>query len=164
MPVKSLQILFDHYQNATELDHAESGLIRAAMNAASKAYAPYSHFPVGAALLLENGQIITGSNQENASYPCGVCAERTALYAYASLDIPSRIISMAVCCPAQEASEWPASPCGFCRQVMTEFEQRNSGPITVLMGHPDGQIIRFESCSTLLPFVFSSRNLQTPVR
>lgn len=159
MADKTLQIQFQHFDTVDELSAEESKLIKEAFETCQSAYAPYSAFPVGAAILLEDGSIITGSNQENASYPCGICAERTALYTYTGLRKSSRIIIMAICCSKSDPNEWPASPCGLCRQVILEFEQNNSGPICILLGHPHGQIIRFDSASTLLPFGFSSKDL-----
>ncbi|MFN8281264.1 MAG: cytidine deaminase [Saprospiraceae bacterium] len=159
MADKILQIRFQHFDAVDELSIEDSKMIQEAFDACQSAYAPYSAFPVGAAILLEDDSIITGTNQENASYPCGICAERTALYTYSALRKTSRIISMAVCCAKLYPNEWPASPCGLCRQVISEFEQNNSGPIRILLGHPQGQIITFDSASTLLPFGFSSKDL-----
>ncbi|HHV02944.1 MAG: cytidine deaminase [Bacteroidales bacterium] len=127
------------------LDPADALLMDKALKAAGNAYAPYSGFSVGAAVRLENGEILTGNNQENASFPAGICAERSVIF-YAHANFPqSRILSIAI----------TASPCGICRQVLLESEKRAGIPIRVLLAN--GNEIRiFSSVKDLLPFGFDS--------
>src|ERR1044072_5936200 len=112
-----------------ELDAESKYLVHKAKESLSHAYAPYSKFMVSAAVLLENGTIITGTNQENAAYPSGMCAERVALYAMASHHPESRIVKMAIVAKRKSGKDLvPATPCGSCRQVMLEYELRQDQP------------------------------------
>src|ERR1700757_2647879 len=114
-------ISVDVFENAKQLPTEEATLILEATKAMRNAYAPYSKFKVGAAVLLENGKVITGNNQENAAYPSGLCAERVAIY-YASAQYPGvPVKAMAVICNADTTQ--PVTPCGACRQAIAEYEQ-----------------------------------------
>ena len=117
-----LETVLSVYESLEELDNDASTLMHQAINARKRSYSPYSNFSVGAAIRLENGEIITGSNQENASYPSGLCAERTAIY-YAGSQFPnSKILSMAITAGAKnKRTDDPIPPCGACRQVMSEL-------------------------------------------
>ena len=139
----------------SELHAADQQLLSAARAARSRAYAPYSRFQVGAALRLENGQIIEGNNQENIAYPSGLCAERVALF-YAGANHPNVAIET-ICIVVQGdliAPENAVSPCGSCRQVMLESEARQPRPIRVLLVQIDGRIFILNACKDLLPFGF----------
>lgn len=139
-----------------ELDTESKSLIAKASQAADSAYAPYSKFHVGAAILLEDGTIITGSNQENAAYPSGMCAERVALYACAASAGSKRIQKLVVIAKRSGNEQLlPATSCGPCRQVMLEFEQRQTAPYTVVMQGEGGKWIVASSAQSLLPFSFS---------
>ena len=148
------------YQSTDELPEISRGLIFMAREAATRAYAPYSGYQVGAALLLENGEFITGNNQENAAYPSGLCAERTALF-YASSKYPG----VAICAIAVTAlsngllPEAFAKPCGGCRQVMAEYEDLHGKPMQIIL---DGRaaIMVMEGVDTLLPFRFKKEELK----
>lgn len=151
---------FDVYKNLESLEEEDRLLLKFATDAVGRAYAPYSNFFVGAALLLENGEIITGNNQENAAYPSGMCAERVAIY-YAGSRFPGmKIKSIAVTArtPGRELHE-PVPPCGGCRQVLAEYESKNGGNIKVIMCGEKGDIHISESVSQLLPLSFTSKNL-----
>lgn len=151
---------FEMFKNLEELDTESKYLVHKAKEAAHHAYAPYSKFHVGAALMLEDGTVITGSNQENASYPLCMCAERVALYVAASQHEGKRITKMAVVAHKKNHKELTAAAsCGACRQVMAEFEERQHKPFEVIMHHTDSQWIKCASASTLLPFVFTSESL-----
>lgn len=130
-------------------------LYDAAIRAATRAYAPYSHFHVGAAVLLSNGTIVEGNNQENVSYPSGLCAERVALFsAGASFpDIP--VVSLAIAAIKDGIIQPSVSPCGGCRQVMLETEQRSGHPMRILLCGSEETII-LPSSQCLLPFSFAS--------
>ncbi len=146
------------------LNPQQKSLLDAALSAAYQAYAPYSLFYVGAALLLENGQILKGANQENASYPCGICAERALLYHYGNLQPKIKILKMAISVSNNQLyKESPVAPCGLCRQVISEFEQNNGSPIELILGHPKHACIVIAKCNNLLPFVFNSEYLSKPV-
>jgi cytidine deaminase len=148
------------FKNLEELDNESKYLVHKAKEAAHHAYAPYSKFHVGAALMLDDGTVITGSNQENASYPLCMCAERVALYAMASLHQGKRITKMAVVAHKKNHKELvAAASCGACRQVMAEFEERQHKPYEVIMHHTDSQWIKCASASLLLPFMFTSESL-----
>jgi cytidine deaminase len=109
--------------------------VELAIEATNRSYAPYSHFHVGAALLLNDGTEIMGCNQENAAYPAGLCAERTALYAAGAQypDVPVKALAIAARTPKGELQEEPVSPCGICRQVLIETETRYGQPVRILL-------------------------------
>ncbi|MBX2897882.1 MAG: cytidine deaminase [Cyclobacteriaceae bacterium] len=151
---------FETFKNLEELDNESKYLVHKAKEAAHHAYAPYSKFHVGAALMLEDGTVVTGSNQENASYPLCMCAERVALYVAATQHQGKRITKMAVVAHKKNHKELAAAAsCGACRQVMAEFEERQRKPFEVVMHHTDSQWIKCESAHMLLPFVFTSESL-----
>ncbi|ARS34095.1 cytidine deaminase [Pontibacter actiniarum] len=143
-----------------ELNAQEQQAMQLAQEAAKDAYAPYSNFLVGAALLLEDGTMFKGSNQENAAYPSGLCAERTALFALSAHHPHTTIKLLAVTARRrQEENFLPAMPCGACRQVMAEYEFKQQEPIPVLLQAPDGRFYRFKSVADLLPFQFTKEHL-----
>ena len=136
-----------------ELDDVSRNLYHTAQTAAQKAYAPYSHFQVGAALLLDNGELISGSNQENASYPAGCCAERTALF-YAGAHYPDNAVRrLAIVAFNPQGQVEQISPCGICRQVLLETEQRQGAPISVWLFGREA-VYCFPSAASLLPMGF----------
>lgn len=134
-------------------------LIDEAAKATHYAYAPYSQFRVGAAALLADGSIKTGSNHENASYPAGICAERGLLSGINPLDKQQQIMAMAVSYTSNNNNSSPLSPCGICRQTILEMQLAQGAPIALYMCSPDGQVIYVEDAAHLLPFYFSSKNL-----
>lgn len=143
-----------------ELTKEQKSVVEAAKKATSGSYSPYSHFKVGAAVLLDNGEIICGANQENAAYPSGLCAERTAIF-YASAkypDVPIRKIAI-ISRQGEEFGKQICSPCGACRQVICESEYRAGAPIEILLCS-DTEVYIFESIEALLPFGFSGKDLQ----
>jgi cytidine deaminase len=139
-----------------ELTSVEKNLIDAAKTAVKQAYAPYSQFQVGAAVLLANDAIITGSNQENIAYPSGLCAERTALF-YANSQFPDEMVeALAVAaCTKGDYVEEPVTPCGSCRQVMLEVQNRYHHPVKVLL-YGKKAVYIIEKVTDLLPLSFSS--------
>jgi cytidine deaminase len=151
-------IIADHLE---DLDSESKYLTHKAKDAASHAYAPYSRFLVGAAVLLEDGTIITGTNQENAAYPSGMCAERVALFAAAALHPEKQITKIAVIAKRKGGKEiLPATSCGPCRQVMLEFEQRQEKMIEVVMQSQEHKWIKAPSAESLLPFSFTKASLE----
>lgn len=143
-----------------ELDNDLRILVEKAKAMTQNAYCPYSHFHVGAAALLENGQMVAGSNQENAAYPSGLCAERTALFA-ANANYPhTPVVALAIACYANgHFSKNIISPCGACRQVMLETEHRFAKPMKIVLYGEDMCYI-FDSAADLLPLNFVAENLQ----
>jgi len=139
-----------------ELNPEEKNLIEHAKIACSRAYAPYSQFQVGAAVLLANGEIVTGSNQENVAFPSGLCAERTALF-YANSQYPDYAVkSLAVAAFTQgDFIDRPISPCGACRQVVLETELRFQSPVRILL-YGKSEIYSIEGIKDLLPLAFNS--------
>ena len=139
-----------------ELDVQDKCLVDAAIEATRRSYAPYSRFHVGAAVLLENDIIVTGTNQENVAYPSGLCAERTTLF-YANSQYPDKAVkALAITAYSKEEGivRYPISPCGACRQVMLETEKRFGRPIKILLcGLEEVYIV--ESAANLLPLAFS---------
>lgn len=135
-------------------------LLELAVKAAKNAYAPYSKFMVGAALRLEDGHIVPGSNQENASFPAGICAERTALHAALSVLPKATVESIAIVVPKVRGQK-PVTPCGICRQALVEQERRQKGPIRLLMGVVKGPVIETFSAETLLPLSFDNSFLRS---
>lgn len=147
-------LLFDSFE---ELSSEHQILMRQAIDARKDAYAPYSKFQVGAAVALKNGETISGSNQENASYPAGVCAERVAIL-YAGAKYPGiEIMAIAISATSENHQvDKPVSSCGICRQTMAEFEQKQNGPIQILMMGETGPVIQCDSVLDLIPFAFDS--------
>ena len=142
-----------------ELDETSRYLVHKAKAATSTSYAPYSNFHVGAAVMLESGIHIEGSNQENASYPLCMCAERVALYAVSAVHPGSVITRLAVVAHKKGHKELvAATPCGACRQVMVEYEQRQGKPYEVVLLGPGGKWHVFPSAANLLPMAFD-RNI-----
>jgi len=142
------------------LDDESKKLIAEAEKALVHAYAPYSSFLVGAALRLNNGRIVTGTNQENAAYPSCMCAERVALFAKAAIYPDATIEHIAIVASRPSSTNLlPVTPCGSCRQVLLEFELRQSKPIEITMQVSEDQWVVLESAVALLPFNFSKVNL-----
>ena len=154
MKKKQLNIQFTEVSSLEKFDEIEQRLVSKAKSAAKKAYAPYSGFNVGAALLLENGEIFTGSNQENAAYPSGLCAERTVLFAAASQfpDVPVRTLVVTAFNKGKYVS-LPVPPCGACRQVILETQNRYKSPIRLIM-YAGEKSYKMDNAADLLPLPF----------
>jgi len=161
MKVVNLQIKIEEYDKMEELSSEDQNLLQKAWDACDTAYAPYSKFNVGAAVLLENGKIVSGNNQENAAYPSGLCAERVAMY-YASAHYPG--VAMKAIAIASKSDEVklsdPASPCGSCRQVMAEYENLHRTKMRVILGSPHTKIQVMEGIDSLLPLSFYAEGLK----
>lgn len=149
------------YESIEELKEDERWLLNEAREVTAQAYAPYSNFQVGAVAKMVNGEIITGSNQENASFPVGLCAERVLLASISSLfpKIPIETIAISYKSEHQK-SDHPISPCGICRQSLQEFESRVSHPIKLILGGMTGPVYVIDSASRLLPLAFTSEELR----
>lgn len=156
-----ISVSYDIFSNENELNQVDQNILAQAKKAVNNAYAPYSNFHVGAAVLLEDGTIIQGNNQENAAYPSGLCAERVAMY-YAGANYPNlKIKAIAITCKSEsETINKPISPCGSCRQAMAEYETRHKQPIKVIMSGEIGEIFISESIQNLLPLMFSKEDLK----
>ncbi len=152
-----IESFLEVYASVAELPETISALMKKAFEARDKAYAPYSNFYVGAALLLDNGEVISGSNQENAAYPSGLCAERTAIY-YASATFPNaKMIAMAITAKAKDKlTTTPIPPCGSCRQAIAEYEIKQKSPIPLYFMGESGEVMKSDSLENLLPFLFTS--------
>tara|TARA_R110002050_G_scaffold85324_6_gene182117 strand:+ start:1059 stop:1547 length:489 start_codon:yes stop_codon:yes gene_type:complete len=145
------------YDSFDELKAEDQSLMTAAIQARQRAYAPYSSFNVGASILLDNGEIVEGSNQENASYPSGLCAERVAIF-YAGANYPGvkiKAIAITAASLNHEVNE-PAAPCGNCRQAISEYEFKQGEPIKILMMGETGSVIECSSLADLLPLGFNN--------
>ena len=160
MKKREIKSLLVDYNSSAELDENSQELIKKAKQAAENAYAPYSKFRVGAAVLLENGEIIQGSNQENAAYPSGLCAERVAIF-YANAKYPNiPIKSIAVTANTKDGFiEQPIPPCGSCLQVMLESERRSEKPLQVIL-YGTEKITVADSIKQFLPFNFNKEMLK----
>lgn len=161
MNKKEYSFYFDEYASADELPPQDAELLKQARNITSVAYAPYSEFKVGAVALLKNGQTVTGTNQENASYPVGICAERTLMAAAGTLYPNVPIETMAISYHNHRQSDYyPISPCGMCRQFLQEFEERTRHPIRLVLSGQSGKVYVVEKSSQLLPLAFTGRELK----
>lgn len=156
MTERELKISYQEYNSIEELNPEDRELAFEAIKAMQGAYAPYSHFHVGAAVRMSNGQIVRGANQENAAFPSGLCAERTAMFAagarYPDKDMVS--IALAGGVMGRLGSE-PATPCGACRQVMAQYQAKSGKPMSVIMISAD-KIWKFDKVDDILPLIFSS--------
>jgi cytidine deaminase len=156
MQKRSLEISFTEYASKAEMPAADAALLEKAEQMTHNSYAPYSDFHVGAAVRMESGDVFCGANQENAAFPSGLCAERTALF-YASAQQPDGVVE-AVAIAAEHQGHFTediVTPCGACRQALAQYEVKSSKPIKVILGGAK-RIVVFDSVSDLLPFVFDS--------
>ena len=156
MTSKEIKIAYVEFDSLMQLDVEDRVLAQAAIAATGNSYAPYSNFNVGAAVMFEDGEVIKGSNQENAAYPSGLCAERTALF-YASAKRPDAPMKALAIAAGQNGRlcEKPATPCGACRQVMAQYQTKSGKPMSVLLIGAD-KIWKFEKVDDLLPLIFDS--------
>ncbi|MDZ4845893.1 MAG: cytidine deaminase [Chitinophagales bacterium] len=146
------------YDNAAELGKDDQSLLIKAKEALQTAYAPYSKFHVGAALLLDDGTVVKGSNQENASFPLGLCAERVAL-ANQAANFPNQKVKAIAVSVENAIADSIASPCGMCRQALLESEVKQNSAIKILLKGPSAEVYEIDSIKQLLPLAFSSKNL-----
>lgn len=161
MKPKKFEFAYEVYDDISELDEQDAMLLSRARQVTSKAYAPYSNFHVGAVALLANGEVVAGTNQENAAYPVGICAERVLLGTVATIHYNIPIKSMAVSYNSNKVkSDHPISPCGMCRQALLEYETRMKGPIRLILGGMEGKVYIIPSANLLLPFAFSGNELE----
>ena len=156
MTNKEIKITYAEYDSLDQLDPKDFELAQAAIEATSLSYAPYSNFNVGAAVMFEDGEIVKGANQENAAYPSGLCAERTALF-YASASRPDKAMTAIAITASQNGRlcEMPATPCGACRQVMAQYQTKSARPMEVLL-IGSKKIWKFSKVDDLLPLIFDS--------
>lgn len=151
---------FDVFESIQELPNDIQNLMQEAVAIRKKAYAPYSNFKVGAALLLDNGKIILGSNQENAAFPSGLCAERVAVFQAGALYPESKIVKMAITAASENSTtSSPIPPCGSCRQSIAEYEIKQNTPIEIYFMGEIGSIYKSDSLKNLLPLLFDKKFL-----
>jgi cytidine deaminase len=161
MKKKTVEFIYDLYENADALDKRDAQLLQQAKAACDLAYAPYSKFHVGAVALLKNGVVIKGSNQENASFPVGLCAERVLLAAATSAYPGVPIETIAISYSSKEVrSNHPISPCGICRQSLSEYEERLKHPIRLILGGLEGKVFIIPTAGILLPLSFTSSDMK----
>lgn len=152
---------FDVYNSIEELNEKDAWLLNEARGITVAAYAPYSNFNVGAVAKLANGEIVAGTNQENASYPVGICAERVLLASASTLYPNIAIDTIAISYNNNNGeSSHPISPCGMCRQTLSEYEERVKQPIRLILSGMEGKVILIEKSSNLLPLSFGSEDLK----
>lgn len=161
MKIVEIAVSYLEYNGPDELTEEDRQLLEKAREAINSAYAPYSAYHVGAAVLLENGRIFTGNNQENVAYPSGICAERVALF-YASSqypDVPVKAIAISARAKGFTVHS-PVTPCGSCRQVMAESEDRFKNNLKLIMRGENGKINVIHGVSNLLPLMFRAEELK----
>lgn len=161
MMEKKFEFAYKVYNSIDELSESDAALLDKAREVTKQAYAPYSKFNVGAAALLRNGEIITGTNQENASYPVGICAERVLLGTVGNLYPGEPVKTLAISYESVNVkSDHPISPCGMCRQAIHEYELRTESPIRLILSGQQGNVYIIDDASQLLPFAFTSDELK----
>lgn len=144
-----------------ELENNDLMLVKAAQEATAGSWSPYSGFSVGAALLLDDGTVVTGSNQENAAYPSGLCAERTALFAAGHAHPGKAVVALAIAARNEKGfTAQPTTPCGACRQVLAETEQRGGKPIRYILYGTQGTMIIEGGTDAILPFCFGADSMK----
>jgi cytidine deaminase len=155
--MKEEQYTFNYkvFESIAELNGDDQRLLKAAQDAASLSYAPYSEFNVGAAAVLANGEVISGGNVENASFPAGLCAEGVVLAVASSRfpGTPIQTLAITYKSPNRE-SDQPIAPCGICRQSLQEFRERTGAPVRLIMGGSTGSVFIVEDASLLMPLAF----------
>jgi cytidine deaminase len=149
------------YDSIEELPEDQQMLLQQARQVTENAYAPYSNFQVGAIAKMANGETVSGSNQENASFPVGLCAERVLLGTISSLFPKVAVETMAISYKSEnQKSDHPISPCGMCRQALQEYESRMNHHVELILGGMTGPVYVIESASKLLPLAFTSEELR----
>jgi cytidine deaminase len=161
MEKKSLSFSYLEFDSADELPSPDRELLDLARNAVDSAYAPYSHFHVGAAVRMKNGNICTGSNQENMAFPSGLCAERVALYAAASGNPGVPVDAIAITARSEQFPvDKPVPPCGSCRQAMVEYEMHSNQKIRLILMGEKGKVFVVEGVESFLPLSFREDGLK----
>jgi cytidine deaminase len=162
MNESKFQFSYEVYDDISELTKEDAALLAEARSVTKSAYAPYSNFFVGAVARLKNGEIVKGTNQENASFPVGICAERVLLGNAATLypDMAIDTIAVSYYNNNGEKGDKPISPCGMCRQSLLEYETRTNQPIRLILGGQEGEIYIIKTVSSLLPFAFTGDGLK----
>lgn len=151
---------FSVFEYISELPESIQNLMQQAVEIRKQAYAPYSKFRVGAALLLDNGKVVLGSNQENAAYPSGLCAERVAIFHAGAIYPNAKILQMAITAASDTTpTTAPIPPCGSCRQSIAEYEIKQETPIEIYFMGETGAIYKSDSLKNLLPFMFDKKFL-----
>lgn len=160
MQSKTFEVTYDVFSSFEELESADRALLEKAKDAMKTSYSPYSDFMVGCAIELNDGTIVTGSNQENAAYSPTICAERSALMTLASQNRQKDVRKIAVMGTGRTfETSAPVTPCGVCRQVIKEFEDIGKTPIVFLMSGAKGDVYRITGIDSLLPFGFGPKDL-----
>lgn len=158
---KTITVEYEMFEDILGLPEVDAQLLNRARQDTVLAYAPYSKFNVAAVALLDNGILISGTNQENASYPVGICAERTLLSAISSQYPTNKAVAIAISYDNKlNDSDKPISPCGICRQTLAEYEQRWNSPIKLILSGLRGKIIVLQSVKDILPFSFSADDMK----
>jgi cytidine deaminase len=160
--MKEIQITttFDVFNSTNELPEEIQNLMQKAIEVRKNAYAPYSHFRVGAAILLDNDKIVLGSNQENAAYPSGLCAERVAIYQAGAIYPEAKILTIAISAASDSNPTLsPIPPCGSCRQSIAEYEFKQDTPIEIYFMGEKGEVYKSDSINNLLPLSFNKNSL-----
>lgn len=155
--MKKIQIntTFTAFDSIDSLDNQTQELMHKAIEVRKQAYAPYSKFRVGAAILLENGKVVIGSNQESAAYPSGLCAERVAIFQAGSLYPDTKILKIVISATSDiHPTKRPTPPCGACRQSISEYEQKQDTPIEIYFMGETGEVYKSDSLENLLPLSF----------
>ena len=161
MKIREINIQIEEYNDASLLNESERALLKHAQDAIKGSYAPYSEFHVGAAVLLENGEIIKGSNQENAAYPSGLCAERVAIFHAQSKYPELKVKAIAITASSDNfITKSPITPCGACRQVIAETESRQHEKVRIVMKGQEGIIQVVNGIENLLPLMFKEDQLK----
>jgi cytidine deaminase len=156
----NIKTTFTVFASASELPQDVQDLMQQAVDIRKKAYAPYSKFRVGTALLLDNGKIVLGSNQENAAYPSGLCAERVAIFQSGAIYPEAKILKLAVTAASDTNTTLsPIPPCGACRQSISEYEFKQDTPIEIYFMGERGEVYKSDSITNLLPLSFDKKFL-----
>ena len=158
---QEFKFTYQRLNSSDELSKDDQNLLEQARKATSQAYAPYSNFHVSAVAKMKTGEIVKGTNQENASYPVGICAERVLLSTISSMFPNIALETMAISYDNKNGkSNHAISPCGMCRQALVEYEGRVGEPIKLIMSGQEGEVIVLETARTLLPFSFSVEDMK----
>ena len=156
MTNQEIHITYQEYKSIDELNPEDRELAAEAIKAMEGAYAPYSHFHVGAAVRMSNGQIVRGANQENAAFPSGLCAERTAMFAAGARYPDKDMLGIAIAGGVMgRLAKAPVTPCGACRQVMAQYQAKSGKPMSIIMISSD-KVWKFEKVDDILPLIFNS--------